>query len=37
MIELPPDVEERLRENAASHGQDVGNYLRLILDQQVGR
>ncbi len=33
MIELPPDVEERLREKAASHGQDVENYLRLVLDQ----
>jgi len=33
MIELPPDVEKRLREKAASSGQDVGNYLRLILDQ----
>lgn len=35
MIELPPDVEERLREKAASSGQDVGNYLRLILDQPL--
>lgn len=35
MIELPPDVEERLREKAARNGQDVGNYLRLILDQQA--
>lgn len=36
MIELPPNVEKRLREKAASHGQDVGNYLRLVLDQQGG-
>ncbi len=36
MIELPPDVENRLREKAARNGQDVGDYLRLILDQQAG-
>jgi plasmid stability protein len=30
MIELPPDVEDKLREKAARHGQTVGDYLRLI-------
>ena len=30
MLELPPDVETRLREKAARHGKDIGN---LILDQ----
>lgn len=34
MIELPPDVEDRLREKAARNGQDVTDYLRLILEQQ---
>jgi len=37
MIELPPDVEDRLREKAARSGQAVGDYLRLILDEQMGR
>jgi len=31
MIELPPDVEDRLREKAAQRGQAVEDYLRLIL------
>ena len=33
MIELPSDVEDKLREKAARHGQNVGDYLRLILAQ----
>ncbi|MGI4788020.1 MAG: hypothetical protein ACRYFS_04130 [Janthinobacterium lividum] len=33
MIELPPDLEHQLREKAARRGQDVMDYLRLILDQ----
>lgn len=33
MIELPPDVEDRLREKAAIQGQEIGDYLRQILDQ----
>ncbi len=36
MIELAPDVEHQLRENAALDGKDVNDYLRLIL-QQVPR
>ncbi len=36
MLELPPDLENQLREQAARHGQDMENYLRLILDQQPG-
>lgn len=36
MIELPPDVEDRLRETAARNGQNVSDYLRLISDQQTG-
>ncbi len=27
MTELPPDVEARLREKAARHGQAAGDYL----------
>jgi hypothetical protein len=34
MLELPPDLENILREQAANSGQDVGEYLRLLLDQQ---
>jgi plasmid stability protein len=33
MIELPPDVEHQLREQAARHGKDVADFLRLILNQ----
>ncbi len=33
MIELPPDVEDCLREKAAHSRQAVGDYLRLILDE----
>lgn len=33
MIELPPDVEDRLREKAAQRGQAVEDYLRSFLDQ----
>ncbi len=36
MLELPPDLENQLREQAARHGQDMANYLRLILNQQTG-
>ncbi len=36
MIELAPDVEHQLRENAALDGKDVNDYLRLIF-QQVPR
>ena len=35
MLELPPDVEDKIREKAALHGQNVGDYLRLILDQPI--
>ena len=35
MLELPPDVEDKIREKAAFHGQNVGDYLRLILDQPI--
>ena len=37
MLELPPDVEDRLRERAAQRGQAVEDYLRLILDQPLDR
>ncbi len=33
MIELSPDVEDRLREKAARNGQAVNDYLRRILEQ----
>ncbi len=33
MIELAPDVEHQLRENAALDGKDINDYLRLILQQ----
>ena len=33
MIELAPDVETKLREQAALDGKDVNDYLRLILEQ----
>ncbi len=36
MMELPPDLEDQLREKAARNGQNVSDYLRLILDQQAG-
>lgn len=31
MLELPPDTEARLREQASRHGSDVNDYLREIL------
>lgn len=34
MLELPSDLENHLREKAARSGQDVTDYLRLILEQQ---
>ena len=34
MLELPPDLENILREQAADSGQDVGEYIRLLLDRQ---
>ena len=34
MIELSPDVEDRLRAKAARSGQAVNDYLRRILEQQ---
>jgi hypothetical protein len=34
MLELPPDIENGLREKAARNGQDVTDYLRKILDEQ---
>ncbi len=37
MLELPPDLENHLREKAARSGQDVAGYLRLILDEQRSR
>jgi hypothetical protein len=33
MINLAPDVEHQLLENAALDGKDVNDYLRLILQQ----
>jgi plasmid stability protein len=33
MLELPPDLEHQLREQAALDGKDVNDYLRLILQQ----
>ncbi len=35
MLELPPDVETRLREKAARHGQKVEDYLRQILGDET--
>lgn len=37
MLELPSDLETRLRERAAQRGQAVEDYLRLILDQPLDR
>lgn len=34
MLELPPDLENILREQAANSGQDVGEYLRTLIDRQ---
>jgi hypothetical protein len=33
MLELPPDIENGLREKAARNGQDVTDYLRQILGE----
>ena len=33
MLELPPDIENRLRENAARSGQDMNDYLRQTLGE----
>ena len=33
MIELAPDVEHQILENAALDGKEVNDYLRLILQQ----
>lgn len=34
-INLPPDVENAIREHAASHGQDVESYLRTIVTERI--
>ena len=34
MLELPPDIENGLREKAARNGQNVTDYLRQILGEQ---
>ena len=33
MLELPPDIENGLRERAARNGQDVTDYLRQVLGE----
>ena len=34
-LELAPDVEERLRTNAALHGKDVAHYLLTLAEQDT--
>ncbi len=34
-LELSPDVEERLRTNAALHGKDVGDYLLTLAENDT--
>ena len=37
MLELPPDLEHQIREEAAQRGQAVENYLRLIMNNPASR
>ncbi len=37
MLELPPDLEHQIREEAAQRGQAVENYLRLIVNNPASR
>lgn len=34
-LEFPPDLEARLRTNAAIHGKDVGDYLLTLVENDV--
>ena len=34
-IELAPEIEAGLRESAARHGQEVGEYLRAVIDAHI--
>jgi hypothetical protein len=35
MIELPPELEQRLEEEAARRGQDVGTFARAVLEEKL--
>jgi hypothetical protein len=35
VIDLPAEVEERLREEAAKHGQETADYVKALVEQQV--
>ena len=37
MLELPPDLEHQIREEAAQRGQAVEKYLRLIVNDPASR
>lgn len=34
-IELPPDLERRLRHEAAQHGVSLGEYARRLIERQL--
>jgi plasmid stability protein len=35
MIDLPPELERRLEEEAARRGQDVGEFARALLEEKL--
>ena len=35
MIDLPPDLEQQLRSEAAREGQDPGAYVRAMLEERL--
>lgn len=35
-IEMPPELEERLREEAGKHGQKAADYARALLEASLG-
>jgi hypothetical protein len=36
MIEFEPDIESRLREEAARQGQDVAEYVKALVKEKLG-
>ncbi len=35
MIDLPPEMEQQLREEAARNGQDAAEFARTVLEEQL--
>ncbi len=35
VVEFPPDVEQRLRTNAALHGKDINEYVTWLVEKDT--